>query len=78
MLVLCVNAGALLKAQGYIDSYSDLIVLMEEGIWHQQNHANTVPVGKDAASRGIVLTGDTAKDQDIVAWIFEQETTIVV
>lgn len=78
MLVLCVNAGALHRAQGYIDSYSDRIVLMEEGIWHQQSHANTVPVGKDAVSRGVVLTGDTANDQDIVTWIFEQEMTIVV
>lgn len=78
MLVLCVNAGALPKAQGYIDTYTDQIVLMEEGIWCRDEHSNIAPVAKDLACRGIAVADHTLDDRDIVTWIFEQETTIVV
>lgn len=78
MLVLCVHAGALTKAQGYVDTYNDRIVLMEEGAWHVNDHPHTLSTSDDAACRGIDVTDMTANDRDIIEWIFEHETTIVV
>ncbi len=80
MLVICVNAGTLsrVKSTGYVNGEEDLCVLIEEGAWDAEAHP-TAHVGQyDSACCSTSMSGTPVDDRQIVDWILQQETTIVV